>query len=608
MLILSCFIKPAELIPVPETIKEEEPMTAENQKFDLINGNNSEFYIVRPDETKLDTVTSDAFGMSPDLYDNTDAFMSAAAYLENNPGTRLVISDGTYYFDQSDRIRIRNLNTCFIDGRNAKFIFRKTGTFLRISACDCLEIFGLKIDADRINNPVDDVLRIKNADRKKHIVDFEFFEKANVSENMIFSAITQCDPDTLTFGACKSSKECYIYMDPETVKSVAKISDNVLRVTHNGSFDNFADGETYILRHHVYDGCVFQIDGASRNLTFDNVNIFGSYGSGYSAGDLTNHWQIINSTIGVDPDDTTGAHVSQGADGIHIAGSGGFFNLENCDFSGQGDDALNVHDGIGYVYEVSGNTLGMYSSQTRLNIGEALAFKDNGFNETGFSAEIVSFETGGPLGTEKRITFDRDISDAVRPGYIAYSTTTNSGNYVIRNNYFHENRARALLLQSDNGICENNRFYKTQGQAIKIVMDIRPALWQEGTGVNNLIIRNNDFDSCDYSAWGEQITVDTYINGDYADCCVFKNIEITDNSFRNCNSKIINAMNVNGLVFTGNRIDASDIENRVYLQDHCENVAIENEYTGKFADIASIVKTRSAKNFIMQNGKINGTN
>ena len=32
------------------------------------------------------------------------------------------------------------------------------------------------------------------------------------------------------------------------------------------------------------------------------------------------------------------------------------------------------------------------------------------------------------------------------------------------------------------------------GQQIKIVMDIMPGLWYEGTGVNNLVIRNNEFE------------------------------------------------------------------------------------------------------------------
>lgn len=233
----------------------------------------------------------------------------------------------------------------------------------------------------------------------------------------------------------------------------------------------YADGDTFIMRHHVYDGCVFNICGETANLTFDGIKIYGSYGSGYGVGDLANHYQIINSVIGIDPGDKTGAHVSLGADGIHIAGSGGYFYLAGCDISAQGDDALNVHDGIGYVYEVDGNKIKMYSTQTRLNEGEALAFKDTHFNELGFSATITSFSNADDSSTGKVITFNKDVSAAIQPGCIAYSTVTDSGNYIIRDNYFHENRARALLLQSDNGLCENNVFYKVQGQAIKIVID-----------------------------------------------------------------------------------------------------------------------------------------
>lgn len=598
-LIASRLYEPARLSPVTDYIKEEEPLMNEYRTSDKIIGNNSEFYIVRPVAEKLNAVHSSDFGMDESLEDNTDAFISAVKYLRDNPCTKLIIDEGKYYFSRSDRISFDGVKDCFVEGTGAEFIFGSTGTFFNITHCDCLEINGLAIDVDRVNNPVDDVLRIRNADKKNKTLEFVFFEKDEVSENMIFSAITQCDPETLTFGAENSSKEHYIYQDPSMIEKVEKIAPNVLKITHNGAFGAYEDGDTFILRHHVYDGQVFSVYGETKNLTFNNIKIYGSYGSGFGAGGLASHYQIINSTIGVDPDDKTGAHVSQGADGIHIAGSGGFFNLENCDISGQGDDAVNIHDGIGYVFDVQGNTVKMYSTQTRIVAGEALAFKDTEFNDMGYEAVVSSFTQGE--GTVKIVTFDKDVSANIKAGCIAYSTVTDSGNYVIRNNYFHENRARALLLQSDNGLCENNRFFKAQGQAIKIVMDIRPALWQEGTGVNNLIIRGNTFDRCDYSGWGEQITIDSYIDGHFAECFVFRNIEISGNTFTAFPGMVINAMNVNGLKFTGNRIDASSSKNFIRFHDYCDNVTLDNEFTGRYADIASIVKADKAVDFILLN-------
>ena len=547
------------------------------QSADKIEGGQIRFDILRPVPSSLSTVHSRKFGMSAGAEDNTEAFGKALEYCREHPGTRLVIDKGVYRFAESDKICIEDLQTCLIDGKEAEFIFAKTGVFMTISQCNCLEINGLTIDVDRVANPVDDVFRVANANPEERTLDFVFFQKEDVDEDMIIQAITQCDPETLTFGAKNSSKENYIYMDPAVLVKVEKTAPNVLSITHNGALGRYADGDTFIMRHHVYDGCVFKICGESANLTFDGVKIYGSYGSGYGVGDLANHYQIINSVIGVDPDDKTGAHVSQGADGIHIAGSGGYFYLAGCDIWGQGDDALNVHDGIGYVYEVDGNRIKMYSTQTRLKEGEALAFKDTHFNDLGFSATISSFDNADDSKTGKVITFDKDVSDVVQPGCIVYSTVTDSGNYIIRDNYFHENRARALLLQSDNGLCENNVFYKVQGQAIKIVMDIITHLWQEGTGVKHLTVRNNVFDSCDYSGWGEQITIDTNIDYHHADCAVFRDINITDNEFKNFPKLVLNAMNVDGLKFTGNKIDKPDC---ILLQSYCENTDIEGNVFG----------------------------
>lgn len=587
-----------EMPAEPTAYYEEEPVMNGQKKCDKIEGQNFTFYIERPDCENLNTVYASAFGMSEELGDNTKPFCDALSYCRENPGTKLVIEEGIYRFPESGKIVMDGLDTCLIDGAGAEFIFEKPGTFIGIRACNCLEINGLSIDVDRVSNPVDDVLRIRNANKRTHTLDFVFFEKEDVDENMIFSAITQCDPDTLTFGAKNSSKENYIYMNPDIIRKVEKTAPNVLTVTHDGAFDNFADGDTFILRHHVYDGTVFSVYGKTENLTFDGVKVYGSYGSGFAPSDLSSHYQIINSFIGVDPQDKTGAHASLGADAIHIANTAGFFNLENCDISGQGDDALNIHDGLGYVGSVNGNTVKIFCSAGRLNTGESLAFRDTGFNETGFSAVITGVTAGS--GTEKTVTFDRDVSANVKAGYTAYNTCVESGYYVLRGNYMHESRARAMLLQSDNGLCENNRFYKIQGQAIKIVMDIIPSLWQEGTGVDNLIIRNNEFVACDYSGWGEQITVDTNIDGRTADTTVFSNIEITGNSFSDFDTKLMNVMNVNGLTVAENKIDASGKENFIKMNDYCENVVIDNEYTGKFADSAAIVRG-NFRDFVKQN-------
>jgi hypothetical protein len=115
-------------------------------------------------------------------------------------------------------------------------------------------------------------------------------------------------------------------------------------------------------------------------------------------------------------------------------------------------------------------------------------------------------------------------------------------------------------------------------QAIKVVMDIEPTLWQEGTGVDNLIIRNNTFEKCNYSDWGSTIEIGTNIAGKSAETAVFTNIEISSNKFTDISSTLLRADNINGFVFCNNMIDAGEFfdknstQGRIQFENFCSNV------------------------------------
>ena len=482
--------------PPPEVLAkivltENKPACSPYQTSDTVYGAaGSRFYILRPKSDALTIVSADAFGMGETVADNTQAFMDALTYCGAHPDTKLVIPPGVYRFTQTEKIVLSGLRNVSIEGEGAEFIFCTPGRQILITGCDSLEIHGLAIDHDRVNDPIDDVVRVQNADPRAHTLDFCFFEKTDTDESMAIKAVTQCDPQSLTFGASGSEKEVYLYRLDNPIKSVVKVSPNVLRVTHDGCMDGFNDGETYILRHHVYDGEGIRTENSS-HITFSDMKIYGGTGCFFVFGVGTSHFQLLDTFIGVDPNDKTGAHVSTAADAIHIANTNGRFRVEGCDISRQGDDALNVHDGFGYVESVSGDTVKMYASAFRLFVGDSLRFKNEAFQDVpDFSAVIVDADISG---TVKTVRFDRDVSGMIRPGFIAINTAADSSGYVLRNNFIHENRARGFLLQSSCGLCENNRFYKTQMQAIKVVVDIIPDLWQEGTGVNTLEIRGNTF-------------------------------------------------------------------------------------------------------------------
>ena len=183
-----------------------------------------------------------------------------------------------------------------------------------------------------------------------------------------------------------------------------------------------------------------------------------------------------------------------------------------------------------------------------------------------------------------KLTFDKELPDYIAKDCIVSNGSIDSGNYVISGNYFHENRARGLLLQSNNGLCENNRFYKTMANPVKVIMDISSGLWLEGTGVNGLVIRNNSFVECNVVEWGSQINISTNIDGNSADSTLFYNITIENNSFENFYGRLIDASNVSNLRICGNRISNKggsweSRRGRIIIRQSCAKVTInDNEY------------------------------
>ena len=575
-LIIMLFTSSATTPVKSDVLAESLGYLSENRRADEINGaNGTRFYIQRPKADKLKEINAADFGLSKSNEDNFEAFQSALYYCSQHPQTKLVINKGTYYFKNTNGLDANNCTDLLIEGNDATFVFSSTGYKFFIRNSDCLEIRNLNFDWNWAESPLASVVTVQNSNADTHTLDLVFKDAEYCNESNRLTAITQCDPETYTFGAKQSSKEVYLYQDEANIKSVQKISDNTLRVTHNGCMDSFENGETYILRHFVYDGTIFSIRDYSKNITFDNVSIYGSAGMAYICEGNSSHFQIINSFIGVNPEYKDKRSVSLTADAFHIVNTNGCFNISGCDISGMGDDAINVHDGLGYVSAVNGNTLTLIASAMRLEAGDILGFKNDKFENTDVTAKIVSVKA--LEGITKEVVVE-GLPESVTVGWTAYNTDCNSGNYVISNNYFHENRARGLLLQSSNGLCENNRFYKTMGQAIKVVMDIEPTLWQEGTGVDNLIIRNNTFEKCNYSDWGSVIEIGTNIAGKSAKTAVFTNIEISSNSFKDMPSRLMKVNNVNGLVFSSNTVDTGEyfaeynLQGKIYMFKYCSDI------------------------------------
>ena len=574
MLVAPIFnLKPTP-ITMPENLAaESEPTTDEMRTYDRVDGvNDSVFYIARPNEKNYKTVNASDFGVSTAADDNYSAFCKAIEYCKANPNITLKVDGGKYYFRTDKAIMLDGLKNVLIDADGAQFIFENPNYF-HIVNCNCIEIRGLGITWNLDVSRLASLVKIRNASKESHSFELEFTELNEVSADIPIMAFTKYDSETLTPGTRQDFKENYVYQFPGSIKTVEKTGHNVLKVTHDGSLDNYTDGEVYLLRHHVYGGNAFNVYNTS-NITFSGIKLYAVAGMGWLIENRSEHFQLLGCVIGLDPEHDDN-RISTTADGVHIANTNGKFRISGCDFSFMGDDDVNVHDNIATVTDkLDEKTVEIYTNANNFAAGDTAIFSSKGFDRLGFSAEVTSVEG-------KKLTFDKELPDYIVKDCIVSNGSIDSGNYVISGNYFHENRARGLLLQSNNGLCENNRFYKIMANPIKVIMDISSGLWLEGTGVNGLVIRNNSFVECNVVEWSAQISISTNIDGKSADSTLFYNITVENNSFDNFYGRLVDASNVSNLKICGNRVNNKDgsyeaRRGRIIIRQSCSRVTISN--------------------------------
>ena len=559
---------------MPENLAaESEPTTDEMRTYDRVDGvNDSVFYIARPNEKSCRSVNASDFGVSTAADDNYSAFCKAIEYCKANPNITLKVDGGKYYFRTDKSIMLNGLKNVLIDADGAQFIFENPNYF-HIVNCNCIEIRGLGITWNLDVSRLASLVKIRNASKESHSFELEFTELNEVSADIPIMAFTKYDPETLTPGTRQDFKENYVYQFPGSIKTVEKTGHNVLKVTHDGSLDNYTDGEVYLLRHHVYGGNSFNVYNTS-NITFSGIKLYAVAGMGWLIENRSEHFQLLGCVIGLDPEHDDN-RISTTADGVHIANTNGKFRISGCDFSFMGDDDVNVHDNIATVTDkLDEKTVEIYTNANNFAAGDTAIFSSKGFDRLGFSAEVTSVEG-------KKLTFDKELPDYIVKDCIVSNGSIDSGNYVISGNYFHENRARGLLLQSNNGLCESNRFYKTMANPIKVIMDISSGLWLEGTGVNGLVIRNNSFVECNVVEWSAQISISTNIDGKSADSTLFYNITVENNSFDNFYGRLVDASNVSNLKICGNRVNNKDgsyeaRRGRIIIRQSCSRVTISN--------------------------------
>ena len=559
------------------TISNSVIAAEENSEYtirDEIHGvNDSVFYIARPDETSLTVINASQFGLSADAEDNTQAMRNAFEYCRHHPNTKLVIDKGIYHFSPEEDIYLNRLKNTLIDANNSEFIF-STPHYFKVYACDNVEIRNMIVDWDWDTLRLGSLVKIENENDAENTLEIEFTELDEVNADIPLLSFMQYDPVDLVAGVHGSFKIYSPSVDTECIKNVEKVEGrpNVLKVTHSGALDYFRNDEVYLLRHYVYGGQVFNTVEESSNITYNNISIYGACGMGYVFAYGSNHYQIINSYIGLRPGAEDKYRISTTADGIHITNTGGYFRIDNCDLSFCGDDILNVHSNMFYIESIDESRMVLEGTVPNKIVepGHTLRFMDLDFNNIDCEATVESITRNG---YEATITLTEPLPEIITTDIVAYNKNRHSANYVLTNNYVHETKGRGFLMNSDNGLCDGNTFYRTCSQTLQVRTDIPTDRVIEGTGSDHIQISNNTFIECNFGGRGDVITIESLLDGERVNNTPLAEINISNNEFISCYQEVINADNVNGLTIENNII--RDSENYI-IGEHCKNVKVES--------------------------------
>jgi hypothetical protein len=251
------------------------------------------------------------------------------------------------------------------------------------------------------------------------------------------------------------------------------------------------------------------------------------------------------------------------ADGVHCQQNRVGPLIENCEFEGMADDAVNIYCPPNVLTEIISPTVWRVTAKTESRPGDRFQVLDPISGRVRAIVKAAKIENVGNKAAFYDLTIEQPVDGAVagkdhRFGDTLYNLDACGSGFVIRGNHFRPNRRYGVLLRAHGGIVENNIFERNSGDGLIITNEPD---WPEGPMPGDIVIRGNTFispggsrgfaDSTDHGA----LTVRARrLGGKDAQGRPIARVTIEDNDFIDCLGAAINIAGTRDVRITNNRI------------------------------------------------------
>jgi hypothetical protein len=442
------------------------------------------------------------FGAMPnDEMNDAPALRKAMEFAKGHPGSVLYFPPGVYNFRDESAVELMEQAMSGKFGQNPEpTIFKAYFPYVR--GLDFRGISGLTIEAQgaillcegwmeplSIDQAKDITVRGLTIDYKRKAysagtivaVRNDYFDAAiddqyPINPNTPFPRVMYWDP---------RAQRLLGDGDPKRVEIIAS---QTVRIHVDPTIMPLVDeGIQIALPHSMHFRPAILIQQAE-NIRLDGVTIHSQSGMGIVAHHSSN---MTLSGFRVVP--APGSFISTTTDATHFTSCSGFIRIENSQFAGHGDDAVNIHN---YYYSIASTKRpGRYNLTVPVNthgavldypdVGDSLDLVKAGSLEP-VKSVIVKSVAPDPRQMRTEIELDGDLPKNLSEYYLV--NTTRLPKVEIVGSSFLSHRSRSVLIKTKNVLIERNLFFASVGTAIHVAAE---GGWREGVPSANVVIRGN---------------------------------------------------------------------------------------------------------------------